>query len=250
MTEMERGLSLPHASGLTILGRPNSVRVGRTERAISLVAAGALTVLGVRKLNPWGLAMVALGGALAYRGATGHCALYQALDINTANPDDGHTVVKGGVKVEKAIIINRSPEELYRFWRDFENLPRFMRHVKTVKIFDTMHSHWVARAPAGTSVEWDAEIINEQEGRMIAWRSTDNATIANTGSVHFDPAPGDRGTVVRVALQYDPPAGELGAAIAKLFGEEPSIQIEEDLQRFKQLMEAGEFPTTDGQSHG
>jgi uncharacterized membrane protein len=111
-------------------------------------------------------------------------------------------------------------------------------------------SHWVAKAPAGTTVEWDAEVYNEKENEMIAWRSLEGSQVDNAGSVHFTPAPGGRGTQVRVVLKYDPPAGVIGAAVARLFGESPAQQIDEDLRRFKQLMEAGEVATTTGQPSG
>jgi len=145
------------------------------------------------------------------------------------------------------VTINRPPEDLYRFWRNFENLPRFMRHLESVSETGAGRSHWVAKAPAGSTVEWDAEIYNEKEGEMIAWRTLEGADVASAGSVHFEEAPGGRGTLMRVVLKYDPPAGKLGAIIARLFGENPEQQIAEDLGRFKQLMETGEVATTEGQ---
>jgi uncharacterized membrane protein len=143
--------------------------------------------------------------------------------------------------------INRSPQDLFNFWRNLENLPRFMRHLESVQNFG-QRSHWVARGPLGVRVEWDAEIYRERPNEMIAWRSLEGADVDNTGSVHFTPAPVGRGTEVRVVLKYDPPAGKAGAAVAKLFGKAPEQQIREDLRRFKQLMEAGEVPTTEGQT--
>jgi uncharacterized membrane protein len=147
-------------------------------------------------------------------------------------------------------MINKAPEELYRFWRNFENLPRFMNHLESVTPLGGDRSHWVAKAPAGARVEWDAEVYNEKENELIAWRSLEDADVNNAGSVRFRRAPNGRGTEVKVVLNYEPPGGKIGAAIAKLFGEEPGQQIEEDLHRFKQLMEAGEVPTTAGQSSG
>ncbi len=143
--------------------------------------------------------------------------------------------------------IDKAPEELYRFWRNFENLPRFMQHLQSVTVMDSIHSHWVANAPAGTSVEWNAEIINDRPNQLIAWRSVGDSQIGNAGSVHFTPAPGNRGTEVKVVLEYDPPAGRIGSLIAKLFGEEPNQQVREDLRHFKEIMETGEIPTTKGQ---
>lgn len=150
----------------------------------------------------------------------------------------------------QTVTIDKSPEELYRFWRDFENLPRFMKHLRAVRVLDDKRSHWIADAPAGQSVEWDAEIINEAANELIAWRSLPGADIGNAGSVRFEPAPAGRGTEVKVNLEYDPPAGALGMAFAKLLGEEPAHQVADDLRRFKQLMEAGEIPTTEGQPSG
>lgn len=145
------------------------------------------------------------------------------------------------IDVKKSIIINKSPEELYRFWRNFENLPRFMNHLESVKSLDDKRSHWVAKAPLGTTVEWDAEIITEDEGKNIVWRSLEGADIENLGSVAFTSANGSS-TEVKVTMQYNPPGGVVGAAVAKLFGENPEQQLEEDLNRFKQVMETGQIP--------
>ena len=147
------------------------------------------------------------------------------------------------IDVKKSVIINKSPEELYRFWRNFENLPRFMNHIESVKNLDEKRSHWVAKAPLGTTVEWDAEIIDEKESKSIVWRSLKNADVDNTGSVAFTSANGS-GTEVKVTMKYEPPGGAVGATIAKFFGENPEQQLEEDLNRFKQVMETGEIPTT------
>jgi uncharacterized membrane protein len=154
------------------------------------------------------------------------------------------------MRVEQAVTINRSPEELYQFWRDFKNLPRFMKHLEAVQVSNENRSHWVAKGPAGTTIEWDAEIIEDHPNKVIAWRSMEGADVDNTGSVRFERAPGGRGTTVRVRLQYDPPGGVIGAGVAKLLGEDPEWQVKDDLRRFKQLMETGEIITTEGQSAG
>lgn len=170
------------------------------------------------------------------------------------------------MRVAQSIAINKSPEELYRFWRNFENLPRFMKHLESVQVDKSTAgkapsgnapgrtrgecSHWVARGPAGTTVEWDAEIIEDHPNEWIAWRSLEGADVDNTGSVRFERAPGKRGTIVRVRMQYAPPAGVIGATIAKLFGEDPNWQVKDDLRRFKQVMETGEIITTEGQPAG
>lgn len=226
------------------------VNVGEVERYASAIGGGALALYGLTRGGLGGVVLALVGGALVYRGATGHCNMYEALGVNTAENAGKGLSANRGVKVEKSITINKSPEELYRFWRNFENLPRFMDHLESVKTMGDKRSHWVAKAPAGTTVEWDAEIFNEKENEMIAWRSLEGADVDNVGSVHFRLAPGGRGTEIKVSLKYDPPGGVVGAAIAKLFGEEPSQQIEEDLRRLKQVMETGVTPTIAGQSSG
>ncbi|MFL6595938.1 MAG: SRPBCC family protein [Chthoniobacterales bacterium] len=154
------------------------------------------------------------------------------------------------IRVEKVVAIDRAPNELYDYWRQFENLPRFMRHLESVRQTGQNRSHWRAKGPAGTSVEWEAEIVDDRPGELISWRSLPGADIDNSGSVRFERAPGGRGTFVRVRMQYDPPGGFFGATIAKLLGEEPEIQVQRDLYRFKQVMETGQVVSTDGQPAG
>jgi uncharacterized membrane protein len=219
---------------------------------VSALGGAALAVTGLMRGTGGGLALAALGGGLMYRGLTGHCPMYGSLGISTAGPEGRRASVEAGqgVKVEKAFTINRSPEQLYRFWRNLENLPCFMQHLESVKATGGNRSHWVAKGPMGMCVEWDAEIINERENELIAWRSLPGSDVDNAGSVHFRRLPAGRGTEVKVTLKYDPPTGSVGATLAKLFGEAPEQQIEEDLRRFKQQMEAGEIPTTAGQPRG
>lgn len=224
--------------------------VGTLERWISGVGGGALAAYGVWRRDWPGAGLAILGGNLVFRSASGHSFVYQALGANTANTaSNAVTSVSHneGVKVEHVVTIDKAPEELYRFWRNFENLPRFMQHLQSVTVKDSIHSHWVANAPAGASVEWNAEIINDRPNQLIAWRSVGDSQIGNAGSVHFTPAPGNRGTEVKVVLEYDPPGGRIGSLIAKLFGEEPNQQVREDLRHFKEIMETGEIPTTKGQ---
>jgi uncharacterized membrane protein len=157
---------------------------------------------------------------------------------------------KRGFVVSHTEVINRPPEDLYYFWLNFENLPKFMRHLVAVWGQNERRSHWVAKAPAGLTVEWDAEITRKVENELIAWRSLEGADVENTGQVHFERLPENRGTRVKVTLRYQPPGGKVGAAFAKLFGEAPDQQIAEDMRRFKQLMETGEIPSTEGQPVG
>jgi uncharacterized membrane protein len=140
-------------------------------------------------------------------------------------------------------------EEVYAFWRDLRNLSRFMMHVELVTTSGD-RSHWIVKGPAGTTVEWDAEITEERPNELLAWRSLPGSQIENSGSVRFKKAPADRGTEVHVSLQYEPPAGKAGAALAKLFGEEPTQQLTDDLRRFKQVMETGEVVLSDGSLGG
>jgi uncharacterized membrane protein len=171
-----------------------------------------------------------------------------ALDVLCAQQlSSNNNTTKGGTaQVKKSIIINRPPEELYAFWRELRNLPRFINQLESVEETGGNRSHWVAKAPAGTTVEWEAEITEEQDGKLIAWRSIEGADVDNYGSVSFELAPGGRGTIVRVEMEYTPPGGALGAAVAKLFGDEPGQQAQEALRCLKQVMETGEVILSDG----
>jgi len=200
---------------------------------ISLIAGGAtLAALGISRRSPLGIALAAGGGLLLYRGIAAKGAWPSTL-----------------ISVRKAITIDKPPEVLYRFWREFENLPRFMRHLQSVHS-SARSLRWVSTGPLGKNFSWDAEIVEERENELISWRSLPGSEIENQGSVRFQPGAEGRGTEMRVELMYRPPAGKLGVAFAMLFGEEPEQQIREDLRRFKELMEAGEIATTDGQPHG
>jgi uncharacterized membrane protein len=152
--------------------------------------------------------------------------------------------------VTKSVTINRPREAVYEFWRDFSNLPQFMAHVQSVASEGDKRSHWVVAAPAGQTVEWDAEIVDDRPNALIAWRSLEGSDIRHEGSVRFDQAPADRGTEVHVDLRYDAPGGKAGAAVAKLFGEEPTQQIGDDLRRLKQVLETGEVVRSDGSLEG
>lgn len=142
------------------------------------------------------------------------------------------------MKIEKSVIVERPAGELYSYWRNFENLPRIMRHVQSVEVKDGHRSHWKVAGPAGISLEWDAAIINEKENELIAWHSLEDAEIENAGTVLFIPSSSGKDTEVKVVLNYDQPGGSAGRVFAKLFGEEPSQQIQEDLNRFKTAMES------------
>jgi uncharacterized membrane protein len=153
-----------------------------------------------------------------------------------------------GILVDEAITVRRGVSDVYQFWRRFEDFPRFMSHLVSVTTLDGGLSRWIAKGPARTTVEWEARIINDSENELIAWQSVEGSTVATAGSIRF--AGDNRGTTVRVRLQYNPPAGKAGAAIASLFGEEPRVQVRDDLRRVKQLLEAGEIATTERQPAG
>lgn len=228
-----------------------TANVSGVERVASAMAGGALAgwaLLGRRKR----LLPLAIGSSLVYRGITGHCSLYRALGVNSARSFSPAIGVRArhGCKIEHRLAIQRPPEELYRFWRKLDNLPRVFRHVTAIEIIDDLRSHWVARAPLGGTVEWDAEIINEREPEMIAWRSLKGSQVDTAGSIHFKPLTHGRGTLVTVSLKYEPPGGKFTAALAELIGSGSESRIKEDLRRFKNLSEAGEIPTIEGQSHG
>jgi uncharacterized membrane protein len=232
------------AKGGSLVQSLGAVNVGDTERWASAVGGGALVAYGLTQRAPTSALLALAGGYLLLRGASGHCFAYQALGISTASPQAGK------IHVEKHVSINRPIGEVYQFWRNLENLPRFMKHLKEVRTLDAKRSHWVANAPLGASVEWDAEIIMEQTDELIAWRSLPEAQVPNAGSVRFRALPAGRGTEVTVILEYIPPAGAVGAAFAKLFSEEPSQQIEGDLRRLRSVLEAGEIPSVNGQPSG
>jgi uncharacterized membrane protein len=221
--------------------------VGQTERIVSFAAGSILALLGVRRRDALGMLIGGVGGGLLYRGATGHCHTYQLLGIDST---DGET--RGGIHVSQSFLIDKSPEELYSYWRNFENLPQIMSHLQSVRVMEDGRSHWVASAPAivGGKVEWDAEITADEPYSRIEWRSLPGSIVEHRGSVRFRRAPGDRGTAVRVEMDYSPPAGRLGHWVAKLFGEAPDQQIREDLRNFKRVMEVGEAPSIAGQPRG
>jgi uncharacterized membrane protein len=177
-----------------------------------------------------------------------------ALDVRCAlqlqrGSTNGGSAKTGDVRVTKTIIVNRSPEEVYRFWRDLANLPTFMKHLESVQVTGDNRSHWKATGPGGKTVEWDAEIVEDQPNTRIAWRSLEGSDIDNSGSVQFERAPGGRGTLVRVELRYTPPGGVVSATLAKLFGEEPGQQVDDDLRAFKQVLETGEVVKSDASIH-
>ena len=225
--------------------------ISDAERVASAVGGALLAAFGIAQRSKSGTILAAAGGALIVRGATGFCPGYAVAGIDYAS-DDTKVALAGsrGTQVETAVTIMKPHDELYRFWRELENLPKFMPHLVSVKQTGENRSHWIAKSIRGRTVEWDAEIINDDVNELIGWRTLEGADVVSAGSVRFKPGGADGETIVTVHLQYEPPAGKMGAAIAWLLGEEPSQTIKEDLRRFKALMETGEVPTTTGQPRG
>ncbi len=223
----------PNAEGATTKA---GIDLVSAERWGAFLAGGSLALFGLTRRSLPGLGLAAAGGGLIAQAL---------LRTSRAAPKMGE-----GVSVERTVTVDRPATELYGYWRDFRNLPRIMDHLESVSVAADGRSRWVAQAPLGTKVEWDAEIAEERANELISWRSIPGSEIPNRGTVRFVEAPIGRGTEVTVKLAYDPPAGALGAAVAKIFGEDPVQQVREALRRFKAVMEAGETPTTDGQPSG
>jgi len=214
-----------------------------------LLGSGLVVGATARRSLPLALA----GGVLVYRGVTGRWAFSELLGLGGPEARQPSTSVphETGIKVERSIMIYKSPEELYRFWRNLTNLPRFMSQLAEVRQLDEKRSHWKVNSLAGTTFEWDAEIINEIPNELLAWRSLESSELDHAGSVHFEADhSGSGASKVTVIMEYRPPAGKLGAEIARMFGEEPAQVIEKDLNRLKQLMESGEITSTVAQAQG
>jgi uncharacterized membrane protein len=216
------------------------------ERLVSIVGGGLLLALGMRRRGALGVVMGGLGSMILARGVAGHFGLAEAVGALPEERDK--PVWERWIKVRKSITIGKPRSEVFAFFRQLENLPKFMKHLQEVQVIDERRSHWVAKAPAGKDVSWDAEIVDEEQNRTISWRSLPGAQVENFGEVVFKDAPGNRGTEVHIELLYHPPAGVLGAAVAKLFGEEPEGQVQDDLNRLKAILETGYAPTNRGQS--
>lgn len=236
--------------------------IGEVQRVLSAIGGMVLVASGLSRLSRrnWsGAALATVGGSLLYRAMSGYCPAFGAMGIDMSDgnrPGISSDTSRLGrrkvhtdraVKIQRSIEINRPPDEVYRFWRSLDNLPRIMTHLDSVQVINDRLSHWVVKAvPGGPKVGWDAEIINEVENRRLGWRSLQGADVSHTGSVEFKPTGEGKRTWLTVTLQYEPPGGTLGAAVAKWFGEDPNSKIAADLQRFKEEMEAGVFSQTGG----
>jgi uncharacterized membrane protein len=224
--------------GNPLEGAFGPVNVGEVERYGSIVGGAALVVAGLSRRSLPGLLAAGLGGLFIVRGVAGHCRLYDSIGVSTSAPQRPGVPDQTGQKIEKTIFIARPPEELYRFWRNLENLPEFMESIESIRIMDDRHSHWVVKGPGGHRVEWDAEIVNEHPGEMISWQTLPGADVQSAGTVRFTSTEDGRGTLLRVVLEFHPPGGSLGARVARLFGRDPAARLERDLGRLKEIIES------------
>lgn len=217
------------------------ITLGPAERGISVLSGGLFLFLGLRRRS---VPLLLGGGALIYRGAAGKCPVYRAVEQVTG------AVSHGDLELEESITVNRPAVQVYDLWRRLENLPRFMSHLESVKVDNATRSHWVARLPAPLCPEWDAEIVDDQPGKSLSWRSLPGASIQHTGSVLFHSVPSRQSTEVKIILDYRPPVGRAGAAVAKLLNLVTTNQIRSDLRAFKAVAETGERPTNTDQPSG
>jgi uncharacterized membrane protein len=206
-------------------------RTATAFRWSALITGGALALIGLSKRSKSGVAIATAGGLLTYAGAKAGARRRELI-------------------ARSSILLNCTPEEAYQFWSKFENLPLFMRHLESVTLLEENRSRWTAIGPFGRRVTWDAEIAFDRAGDVIAWRSLPESEIYVDGIVKFRNAPANRGTIITVVVVYQPPAGAIGGALSRLLGKDPSFMMRQDLRRLKALIEAGEIPTTEGQSHG
>lgn len=226
-----------------VSGRPTR-NIGEAERWASMLAGGALFALGLSRRSIPG-ALVALAGVgLIQRGRSAHCPFYQRLGFSSASAEGME------LALDESITVNRPRDEVYRFYRDFENHPRFMKHIKFVSTTGEGRTHWAMKIPGGPMVEWDARTVEEVPGERIRWRSIEGSDLVHHGEVWFEDAPGDRGTEVHVHWKYLPPGKTVGALFAKLLEGVTTATLRQELRRFKQLVETGEVATIEGQPSG
>ncbi len=222
-----------------LLSQDGDGRVGNAQRWVAIVGGGLLAAYGLKQKSISGAALAVAGGYLVYAGASAERPF-----------SDGVEAVTGPLEVKRTVSINRPAAELYAFWRNPENLPKFMLNIESVTRIGQTRTHWVTRPVMGIQYEWDGEVTQNVENERIAWRSVSDSHFENSGSVTFAPATQGRGTEVTLELSYKPPMGRLGVAVATFIGQDQERQIREILRQFKQLMDAGEIPSTVGQPFG
>ncbi|HEV8584109.1 MAG TPA: SRPBCC family protein [Methylomirabilota bacterium] len=213
-----------------------AVNVGESERIVSAIAGGILAAWGLSRTSLPGLLVAGVGAALGYRGISGHCDAYAKLGIDTGGAH--RNVGNLGVKITEEIVVNAPPRQVYDIWRNLENLPRLLSHVERVEMLTPTRSRWTVKGPAGMRITWEAELINDKPGELIAWRTVDSTLVDHAGSVTFEPL-ANHGTRVRVSLQYDPPGGRFGHAVAALLSEDAGSILRRDLAEFKRAVEEG-----------
>lgn len=222
-----------------------SQNVGEIERIASTIGGGLLTLAGLYRRSLGGLALAGIGGALLYRGTTGHCPVFQQLGLSTAEDRPPEPV-----EIAEAITVNVDRNTAYAFWRKLENLPRFMHHLRRVEDLGNGRSRWTAKGPGPLpDLTWNAEIVEEKPGERLVWRSLPDADVNNAGHVTFKDGP-HGGTEVHARIAYRPPAGDVGAGLARWLDPVLGQMVKEDIRRFKHVVETGEVPTTEGQPSG
>lgn len=209
---------------------------GSAYQVAPMVVGGLMAALGLRRGGWLGYGIAIAGLGVLQQAFSGKPAFSEFMGGGGGSQADHES---RATTVSHTVTINRSAEDLYTFWRDFSNLPQFMNHIERIDVIDDRNSHWIAKAPAGLRVSWDAKVTDDQPNRRIAWRAIEDSDVPNWGHVEFRPAPGGRGTELHAVIRYEPPGGALGRAVAKLLGEEPQQQMIDDLNRFKRMMEAG-----------
>ena len=219
--------------------RASAINVGTLERVSSATIGALLVMNGLKRRSLGGTALALTGGGLLYRGFSGHCHVYESMGMNTATEDQSN----GAFQVQQSITIGKTPEELYRVWRQPENFAKIMEHFAEVAPVSEDRAHWAMTIPSGKKIEWEAQIVEDRPGEFLRWQSSTGAKWPNEESVRFRPAPGDWGTVVTLSFRFDPPGGDLGKALLKGFHFVPRMLAHKALQRFKSLVETGEIPT-------
>lgn len=232
---------------------PGSINVGQSERLISVISGGLLAFYGLKRGHWSGIITALLGGELLRRGLTGHCYLYQLLDISTFE-ESPSTIMplphNEGFQVKRAITIEKPVEDLYRLWRDVEVAPRYMRHIRAVHPTGERTSHWIGELPGGTRIEWDSEITEDVPNRLIVWQITGKALTGTAGQIVFTPVPHRKAAEVRLTMDFPLAVGAFGTSIGMLFAHGPEQEVRENLRRFKEFAETGEIATTEGQPTG
>lgn len=228
--------------------RLGDVNMGRNDRLASVLGGAGLALLGARQRGVGGVLLGAAGAALIARGATGHCPVYQALGASSTaglprKRPRAETDLKPGVSVSASLTVPCPADQAYAVWRDFTNAPRYMDRITRVEILDDTRSRWTAAGPMGRSWTWESQVVEDSPGELIAWESLPGSELPNRGWVQFVPASGDgRQTEVRYFVEFDPPGGVIGNAIAHAFHDAPREMVRGDLRRFRALLE-GEQPS-------